>query len=163
MIVCNGHEIRYRQLRRALPMPTPLPIDAARSGSVGGKHSKGKGARKNANTVPIQRGNKVEKSARASCYPARIRGSKQASDPAQRHGLTSKPAQERSQDTLSRKRSPEQDVTARSDGGDEHPQGYDPAGPHADQRTKALEIPGFARRPVRHRSGTHRWNRNQQQ
>ncbi len=55
-----------------------------------------------------------------------------ASNPAQKHGLTSKPAQERSKDTLSRKRSPEQDVAARSEGGYEHPQGYDPAGPHAD-------------------------------
>jgi hypothetical protein len=109
------NEIRYRQLRRTLPKPTPLPIDAARSGSVGGKHSKGKGARKNANTVLVQGGNRVKKIARASCYPARIRGSKQASDPAQNHGLTSKPAQERSQDTLSRKRSQEQDVTTRSD------------------------------------------------
>jgi hypothetical protein len=108
---------------------------------VGGKHGKGKGPRKNANTVPVQGGNRVKKSARASCYPARICGSKQASDPAQKHGLTSKSAQERSQDTLSRKRSPKQDVTARSDGGYEHPQGYDPAGPHADRHTKALEIP----------------------
>ncbi len=72
---------------------------------MGGKQCKGKGTRKNANT-----GNKVTKSARASCYPARIRGSKQASNPAQKHGLTSKPAQERSQETLSRKRNPEQDA-----------------------------------------------------
>ena len=35
------HEIRYQQSRPTLPMPTPLPIDAARSGSVGGKHSRG--------------------------------------------------------------------------------------------------------------------------
>jgi hypothetical protein len=148
------HEIRYRQMRRTRPMPTPLPIDAARSGSVGGKHSKGKGTRKNANTVPVQRGNKVKKSARASCYPARIRGSKQASDPA--HGLTSKPAQERSQDTLSRKRSPEQDAAARSDGGYEHPQGYDPAGPHADRRSKALEIPGSQSQEERYATGATR-------
>jgi hypothetical protein len=108
------HEIRYRQLRRTLPMLTPLPIDAARSGSMGGKHGKGKGARKNAKTVPVQGGNRVKKSARATCYPARIRGSKQTSNPAQNHGLTGKPAQERSQDTLSRKRSREQDIAAGS-------------------------------------------------
>ena len=125
-----------RKVRRTLPMQTPSQIDAARSGSVGGKHGKGKGARKNAHTVPVQGGNKVKKSARASCYPARIRGSHRAIDPGQNRGLTSKPAQERSQDTLSRKRSRPQDVTARSDGGYEHPQGYDPAGPHADRRSK---------------------------
>ncbi len=147
------HEIRYRQLRRTLPMPTPLPIDAARSGSVGGKHSKGKGAGKNATTVPIQRGNKVKKSAHASCYPARIRGSNRPSNPAQNRGLTSKPAQERSQDTLSRKRSREQNITARSDGGYEHPQGYDPAGPHADRCTKALEIPGLQSQEDRYTTG----------
>ncbi|MFN9908611.1 MAG: hypothetical protein ACK56F_21205, partial [bacterium] len=130
------HEIRYRQLHRTLPMPTPLPIDAARSGRVGGKHSRGKGTRKNANAVPVQGGNKVKKSARTSCYPARIRGSKQASNPARKHGLTSKPAQERSQETLSRKRSPEQDAAAKSEGGYEYPQGCDPAGPHADRRSK---------------------------
>ncbi|MFN9999532.1 MAG: hypothetical protein ACK559_00250, partial [bacterium] len=90
--------------QRPTTASTPSPIDATRSGSGGGGH--GKGARKNAHTVPVQGGNKVKKSARASCYPARIRGSKQASNPAQNHGLTSKPAQERSQDTLSRKRSP---------------------------------------------------------
>ncbi len=129
-------------------MPTPLPIDAARSGSVGGKHGKSKGTRKNANT-----GSKIKKSACASCYPARIRGSKQASDPAQNHGLTSKPAQERSQDTLSRKCSPEQDVAAKSEGGYEHPQGYDPAGPHADRRAEALEIPGLRLREDRYATG----------
>jgi hypothetical protein len=96
-------------------MPTPLPIDAVRSGSVGGKHSKGKRARKNANTVLVQRSNKFKKSARASDYPARIRWSKQASNPAKKHVLTSKPAQVRSQDTLSRKRSQEQGIAARSD------------------------------------------------
>jgi hypothetical protein len=122
-------------------MPTPLPIDAARSGSVGGKHGKGKGTRKNANTVPVQRGNKVRKSACTSYYPARTRGSNQASEPAQNRGLTSKPAQERSQDKLSRKHNREQGIAARSDGGYEHPQGYDPAGPHADRHAKALEIP----------------------
>ncbi len=63
------HEIRYRQLRRTLPMPTPLPIDAARSGSVGGKHIKGKVARKNANTVPVQGGNKVKKICLTKCVP----------------------------------------------------------------------------------------------
>ena len=89
-------------MRDSVAASTPSPIDAARSGSVGGKHGKGKGTRKNANT-----GNKVTRSARASCYPARSRGSKQASNPAQKHGLTSKPAQERSQDTLSRKCSPD--------------------------------------------------------
>jgi hypothetical protein len=83
------------------------------------------------------------KSARASCYPARICGSHRAIDPAQNGGLTSKPAQERSQDTLFRKRSREQGITARSDEGYDHPQGYDPAGPRADQGTKALEIPGL--------------------
>ncbi len=31
---------------------------------------------------------------------------------------------------------------ARSDGGYEQPQGYDPAGPHADRRVEALETPG---------------------
>jgi hypothetical protein len=108
---------QVHELRDSVATSTPSPIDAARSGSVGGKHGKGRGTRKNAHTVPVQGGNKVKKSARASCYPARIRGSKRASDPAQKHGLTSKPAQERSQDTLSRKRSPEQDVSARSDGG----------------------------------------------
>jgi hypothetical protein len=130
---------KAHEVRRILPMATPLPIDAARRGSGGG--SKGKGTRKNAYTMPVQRGNKVRKSARASYYPARIRGSNRASDPAQNPGLTSKPAQERSQDTLSRKRSREQGIAARPDGGYEHPQGYDPAGPHADRRTKALEIP----------------------
>ncbi len=79
-------------MRDSVTASTPSPIDAARSGSVGGKCGKGKGTRKNANTVPVQRGNKVKKSARASCYPARICGSKQASNPAQKHGLTSKPA-----------------------------------------------------------------------
>jgi hypothetical protein len=132
---------QVRGSRNTTSKPTPSPIDA-KSGSVGGKHGKGKGTRKNANTVPVQGGNKVKKSARASCYPARIRGSNRASDPAQKHGLSSKPAKERSQDTLSRKRSTEQDVAARSDRGYEHPQGYDPAGPHADRRSKALEIPG---------------------
>ncbi len=82
-------------------------------------------------------------SARASCYPARIRGSHRAIDPAQNGGLTSKPAQERNQDTLFRKRSREQGIAARSDEGYEHPQGYDPAGPRADRHTKALEIPGL--------------------
>jgi hypothetical protein len=47
---------KAHEVRRILPMPSPLPIDAARSGSGGG--SKGKGARKNAYTVPVQRGNK---------------------------------------------------------------------------------------------------------
>ena len=136
-------------------MPTPLPIDA-KSGSVGGKHNKGKGARKNANTVPAQGGNKVKRSARASCYPARIRGSNRASDPARKHGLTSKPAQERSQDTLSRKRSREQDIAARSDGGHEYPQGYDPAGPHADRRSEALEIPGSQSQEERYATGATR-------
>jgi hypothetical protein len=148
-------EIRCQQLRRTLPMPTPSPIDA-KSGSVGGKHGKGKGTRKNANAVPVQGGNKVKKSARASCYPARIRGSKQASHPAQKHGLTSKPAQERSQDTLSRKRSREQGIAARSDGGYEHPQGCDPAGPHADRRSKAPEIPGLRSREEQYATGATR-------
>ncbi|MFN9906502.1 MAG: hypothetical protein ACK56F_10315, partial [bacterium] len=123
---------------------------------MGGKHGKGKGTRKNANAVPVQGGNKGRKSARASCYPARIRGSKQASNPAQKLGLTSKPAQERSQDTLFRKRGPERDVAAGSDGGCEHPQGYDPAGPHADRRAKALETPGFRSRETRYATGTTR-------
>jgi hypothetical protein len=150
------HEIRYRQLRRTLPMPTPLPIDAARSGSVGGKHSRGEGTRRNAYTVPVQGGNKVEKSARASCYPARIRGSNRASDPAQKHGLASKPAQERSQETLSRKRSPEQDAAAKSEGGYEYPQGCDPAGPHADRRSKAPEIPGLRSQEEQYATGAAR-------
>jgi hypothetical protein len=145
---------KAHEVRRIPPMPTPLPIDAARSGSGGG--SKGKGTRKNAYTAPVQRGNKVKKSARASYYPARIRGSNRASDPAQKHGLTSKPAQERSQDTLSRKRSPEQDVAARSDGGYEHPQGYDPAGPHADRRSKALETPGLRSQEEQYATGAAR-------
>ena len=81
---------KAHKVRRILPMPTPLPIDAAGSGSEGG--SKGKGTKKNAYTAPVQRGNKVRKSARVSYYPARIRGSKRASNPAQKHGLTSKPA-----------------------------------------------------------------------
>jgi hypothetical protein len=147
------HEIRYRQLRRTLPMPTPLPIDAARSGSVGGKHSKGNKARKNASMVPVQKGNKVKRSARASNYPPRIRGSNQASNPSQKRGLTSKPAQERSQDTLSRKRSQEQDIMARPDGGYENPQGYDPAGPHADRNTRAPEIPGLRLQQDQHATG----------
>ena len=134
---------------------TPSPIDA-KSRSVGGKHGKGKGTRKNANAVPVQGGNKVKESARASCYPARIRGSKQASNPARKHGLTSKPAQERSQDTLSRKRSLEQDAAARSDGGYEHPQGYDPAGPHADRRAKALETPGLRSQEEQYATGATR-------
>ncbi len=92
---------------------------------MGGKHGKGKGARKNTHMVPVQGGNKVKKSARASCYPARIRGSHRAINPAQNRGLTSKPAQERSQDTLSKKRSREQGIAARPDEGYEHPQGYD--------------------------------------
>jgi hypothetical protein len=147
------HEIRYRQLRWTLPMPTPLPKDAARSGSVGGKHGKGKGTRKNTYTVPVQRGNKVKRSARASCYPARIRGSRQAFNPAQNRGLTSMPAQERGQDTLFRKRSPEQGIAARSDEGYEHPQAHDPAGPRADRRTKALEIPGLRSQEDRFATG----------
>jgi hypothetical protein len=69
---------KAHKVRRILPIPTPLPIDAARSGSVGGKHSRGKGTRKNAYTVPVQRGNKVKKSARAGDYPARIRRSNPA-------------------------------------------------------------------------------------
>ncbi|MFN9902990.1 MAG: hypothetical protein ACK55Z_30305, partial [bacterium] len=88
---------QVRGSRNTTSKPTPSPIDAPRSGSVGGKHGKGRGTRKKAHTVPVQGGNKVKKGARASCYPARIRGSKQASNPAQKHGLTSKPAQERSQ------------------------------------------------------------------
>jgi hypothetical protein len=123
---------------------------------VGGKHGKGKEARKNAHTVPVQGGNKVKRSARASCYPARIRGSKRASDPAQKHGLTSNPAQEGCQDTLYRKRSPEQDVAARSDGGYEHPQGYDPAGPHAGRRSKALEIPDLRSQEEQYATGATR-------
>ena len=123
---------------------------------MGGKHGKGKGARKNAHTVPVQGGNKVKKSARASCYPARIPGSNWASDPAQNHGLTSKPAQERSQDTLSRKRSREQDIAAGSEGGYEHPQGYDPAGPQADRRDKALESPGLRSQEERYATGATR-------
>jgi hypothetical protein len=148
-------EIRCQQLRRTLPMPTPLPIDA-KSGSVGGKHGKGKGARKNAHAVPVQRGNKVKKSARASYYPARTRGSNQASDPAQNRGSTSKPAQERSQDTLSRKRSREQDIAAGSEGGYEHPQGYDPAGPQADRRDEAPEIPGLRSQEEQYATGAAR-------
>jgi hypothetical protein len=66
---------------RKLPMPTPSPIDAARRGSVGGKHSKGKKKRKNASTVLVQKGNKVKRSARASDNPARIRGSNQPAVP----------------------------------------------------------------------------------
>jgi hypothetical protein len=53
---------QVHELRNTVTASTPSPIDAARSGSVGGKH----GTRKNANTVPVQRGNKVKKSARAS-------------------------------------------------------------------------------------------------
>jgi hypothetical protein len=145
---------KTHEVRRILQMPSPLPIDAAGSGSGGG--SKGKGTRKNAYTVPVQRG-KVMKSARASCYPARICVSHRAIDPAQNGGLMSKPAQERSQDTLFRKRSREQGIAARSDEGYEHPQGYDPAGPRADRRSKALEIPGYDRKktgtpPERHSS-----------
>jgi hypothetical protein len=142
--------------QRPTTASTPSPIDATRSGSVGGKHGKGKGTRKNANAVPVQRGNKVKKSARANRYPARIRGSKQASNPAQKHGLASKPAQERSQETLSRKRSPEQDAAARSEGGYEHPRGYDPAGPHADRRAEALEIPGLRSQEERCATGATR-------
>ncbi len=122
---------------------------------MGGKHGKGEGTRKNANTVPVKRG-KVKKSAHACYYPARIRGSKQASDPAQNRGLTSKPAQERSQDTFSRKRSLEHDVVARSEGGYEHPQGYDPAGPHADWRAEALKIPGLRLQEHRYATGATR-------
>jgi hypothetical protein len=106
------------QVQGLATKPTPLPIDTTRSGSVGGKHSKGNKTRKNAGTVPVQKGNKVKRSAHASDYPARIRGSNQASDPAQKRGLTSKSAQERSQDTLSRKCSQEQDI-----GEYEHPKG----------------------------------------
>jgi hypothetical protein len=131
----------------------PSLIDATRSGSVGGKHSKGNRTRKNAGTVQVQKGNKVKRSARASDYPARIRGSNQASDTAQKRGLTSKPAQERSQDMLSKKRSQEEDITTRSDGEYEHPQGYDPAGPHADQRTRAPEIPGLRLQQDQHATG----------
>ncbi len=67
------------KVRRTLPMPTPLPIDAARSGSMGGRHSKGKGMRKKANTMPVQKSNKVPRSARASNNPARICGSNRTS------------------------------------------------------------------------------------
>jgi hypothetical protein len=147
---------QVRGSRNTTSKPTPSLINAARSGSVGGKHGKGKGTRKNANTVPVQGGNKVKKSARTSCCPARIRGSNRASDPAQNHGLTSKPAQERSQDTLSRKRNREQDIAAGSDGGHEHPQGYDPAGPHVDWRSKALEIPGLRSQEERYATGVTR-------
>jgi hypothetical protein len=142
--------------RNTASKPTPSPTDATKSGSGGGKHGKGKGTRKNANAVPVQGGNKVRKSARASCYPARIRGSKQASNAAQKPGLTSKPAQERSQDTLSRKRSPEQDAAARSEGGYEYPQGCDPAGPHADRRAEALEIPGSRSQEEQYATGAAR-------
>jgi hypothetical protein len=147
------HEIRYRQLHRTLPMLTPLPIDAARSRSVGGKHSKGNKARKNASMVLAQKGNKVKRSARAIYYPPRICGCNQASNPAQKRGLTSKPTHERSQDTLFRKRSQEQDITARPDGGYENPQGYDPAGPHADRNTRAPEIPGLRLQQDQHATG----------
>jgi hypothetical protein len=142
--------------QRPTTASTPSPIDATRSGSVGGKHGKGKGARKNAHTVPVQGGNKVKKSARASYYPARTRGSNQASDPAQNRGSTSKPAQERSQDTLSRKRSREQDIAAGSEGGYEHPQGYDPAGPQADRRDEAPEIPGLRSQEEQYATGAAR-------
>jgi hypothetical protein len=145
---------KAHEVRRILPMPTPLPIDAARSGSMGGKHSRGKRTRKNAYTVSVQRGNKVKKIGRASDYPARICWNNQASNTAQNRGLTSKPAQERSQDTISRKRSQEQDITARSDGRYEHPQGYDPAGPHSDRSTKAPEIHGLRLQQDQHATGT---------
>jgi hypothetical protein len=49
----NSNEAR--EVRRTLPMQTPSPIDAARSGSVGGKRSKGKGTGENAKTIPVQK------------------------------------------------------------------------------------------------------------
>jgi hypothetical protein len=148
---------------------TLLPIDAPRSGSVGGRHSKGEETRKKGNTRPVRKNKKIRRSAHASDNPARIRGSSRtgecAAEPrgsdnssrstksspkrertgnsAQSHRLTSKPAQERSQDTLSRKRSQEQDVTARSGGEYKHPKGFDPAGPHAGLRTRTLGVPGL--------------------
>ncbi len=32
-----------QEMRRTLPLPTPLPMDTPRSGSMGGRHGKGKG------------------------------------------------------------------------------------------------------------------------
>jgi hypothetical protein len=158
-----------RDVRRTLPLPTSSPIDAARSGSVGGRHSKGKETKKKANTRPVRKNKKIPRSARASDNPARIRGSSRTGEcaaeprgsdnaststkssqkqgrtgnPAQKREPTSKPVQERSHDTLSRKHSQEQDATTRSGGEHEHPKGFDPAGPHADLRTRSLGIPGL--------------------
>jgi hypothetical protein len=109
---------------------------------MGGKRSKGKETGENANTIPVQKQEDPE-GCRTSDYPARIRGSNQASNPDQKRGLTSKPAQERSHGTLSRKHSQEQDATTRSGGEYEHPKGYDPSGHYADPRTRALGIPGL--------------------
>jgi hypothetical protein len=143
---------------------------------VGGRHSKGKEMRKKGNTRPVRKNKKIPRSAHASDNPARIRGSSRtgecaaeprgsdnastsaknspkqgrAGNSAQNHGLKSKPTQERSQDTLSRKRSQEQDIRTRPSGEYEHPQGYDPAGPHADRRIKALGIPGLRLQQRRH-------------
>ncbi len=44
-------------------------------------------------------------------------------------------------------------ATTRSGGEYEHPKGYDPAGPHADRRTRALEIPGLGLQQDRHATG----------
>jgi hypothetical protein len=155
---------------------TLLPIDAPRSGSVGGRHSKGEEARKKGKTRPVRKNKKIPRSAHASNNPARIRGSSRTGEcaaeprgsnntststkssqkqgctgnPAQKYEPANKSAQERSQDTLSRKRSQEQDITARPSGEYEHPQGYDPVGPHADRRIKALGIPGLRLQQRRH-------------
>jgi hypothetical protein len=44
---------KVRNVRRTLPLPTSSPIDAAKSGSGGGRHSKGKETRKKGNTRPV--------------------------------------------------------------------------------------------------------------
>ncbi len=52
---------QVHELRNRVTASTPSLIDAARSGSVGGKHSKGKGTRKNANTVPVQEATRLRR------------------------------------------------------------------------------------------------------
>jgi hypothetical protein len=49
-------------VHRTLLLPTPLPIDAPRSRSGGGKHSKGKGTRKKANPMPVRKSKGVQRS-----------------------------------------------------------------------------------------------------
>jgi hypothetical protein len=67
---CLGWSIT--QLQGLSTESTPIPIDAQRRRSRGGKHSQCKVTRKNANTMPVQKSIKIQSRAPASDDPARI-------------------------------------------------------------------------------------------